>query len=242
MATILVLQHSAIGHSGRLGRTLRDHGFRLDIRRVDLSPSGDEIPSDLDNIHGIVSLGGPMSANDSHAWIAREIDLLARAHAEGMPIIGICLGSQLLARALGGSVQRMARPEVGFEPVSINPAGQTETLLAGIPWTHHAFHAHQEHVTPPAGAVVLASSPACAVQIYKVGHRALGVQYHFEADRPHIDDILRGEDAMIASAGKSREVIEGEIERHGARFSEIADRLCLNIASFAFAFSDLLRV
>ncbi len=101
---IVVFQHADECRPGRLGLTLRDHGFRLDIRRVD---RGDAIPPDFDNIDGVVSLGGPQYVTDSHAWIQRELDFLAKAHERGLPVVGICLGAQLIGKALGGEVGPM---------------------------------------------------------------------------------------------------------------------------------------
>ncbi len=239
MANIIVFQHSDIG-PGRLGRTLRDHGFHLDIRRPDLD---DGVPGDLDNVAGVIALGGAHSANDSQAWIREEQRFLRKAHEAGLAVVGICFGSQMLARALGGSVERMATPEVGFEEVHLSVPAQTETITAGIPWTHCPFSIHGEMVSePPEGAMVLAGSDACKVQAFKVGHRTFGFQFHFEADREMIGRLLDAEPEMIERSGVTREEIEAQIEEHEGRSATIADRLCVNIASFGFAYTDLLGV
>ncbi len=240
MANILVLQHSELGGPGRLGATLRDHGFHLDIRRVD--DGSDPFPADLDNIHGIVSLGGPQSANDSTGWVRDEMRLLREAHEAGMTVIGICLGAQLLARALGGSVERMESPEIGFEPVSLTIPGQTDSLLAGVPWTHRAFQSHRDRIAAPEGATVLASSERAPVQVFRMGMRTIAFQEHFEADRAMIDAILRSCDDMIREGGKTAEQVRSEIDMHYERFAVIADRLCVNLATLCFSFDDLLHV
>lgn len=242
MANIVVFQHSDTGNPGRLGRTLRDHGFHLDIRRPDLDRPERSVPPDLDNVAGVIALGGPHSVSDSHPWIRQEMAFLRRAHEAGLPVVAICFGSQLLAKALGGAVVRMARPEVGFEPVSLTVPAQTETIMSGIPWTHRPFSVHGEMVeTLPEGAMLLASSPACRVQSFKVGHRTFGFQFHFEADEALMAGLL-DEPEMLERAGVTREEIERQIAEFNPRFATVADRLCINIASFAFAYTELLGV
>src|SRR5690606_15590880 len=129
--------HSDIGGPGRLGRVFRDHGYKLDIRRVDLAEErgGAPIPPDLDDVEGVISLGGPQDVMAKEPWVAQEIEFLRTAHEAGLPVVGICLGCQLLARALGGEVDRAAKPERGFTRVVQTPAGNTDRVLAGVPWT-----------------------------------------------------------------------------------------------------------
>ena len=98
---ILVIQHSKNSPIGHLGEALRRHGQKTRTVRID---EGDRLPADLNDLHGIVSLGGPQSANDGDAWVAQEQALLRDAHAAGIPVLGLCLGAQMLAKALGGTV------------------------------------------------------------------------------------------------------------------------------------------
>ncbi|MCB9844797.1 MAG: type 1 glutamine amidotransferase [Phycisphaeraceae bacterium] len=243
MANIIVLQHSEIGGPGRLGATLRDHGFRLDIRRVDLPPEkgGAPPPADLDNVQGVVSLGGPQSANDPFAWVAREQAFLRLAHEAELPVIGVCLGSQMLGKALGGEVRAMARPEVGFQPIRVEVAGQTDTIMAGVPWSAPRLSIHGDEVsTLPAGATLLSSSQACRVQAWKIGLRTYAFQHHFEADRAMALAMFGSEPELLARAGVTLDGLKSELDRHYDRFATIADRLCLNIAAFAFPYSSLL--
>lgn len=242
MARILVVQHGDVGPV-RLGATLRDHGFKLDLRHT-LRPLGpDPLPTDLDDIHGIVSLGGPQSANDDLPALKAEIELLRSAHARAIPIIGICLGHQLIAKALGGAVERMPRPEWGFGRVSLTQAGQTDSLLGGMPWDTWQAQSHQDHVaTPPSGAVVLASSAACKNQIMRVGQRTVSFQFHVEADRGTIDYFAEHDEAMIRGAGVDLASFPGEVELRYDRFAQIADRLCVNLATYLFPYHALTRV
>ena len=242
MAVITVLQHSDIG-PGRLGATLRDHGFTLDIRRVDLGPEagGDDVPRSLENVHAVLSLGGPMDPTEDLAWMHDELDLIRAAHEAQLPVIGICLGHQLIARALGGEVEKLDTPEWGFTKVSLPVPGQTEAMIAGMPWDHHQFQSHSFHVAkaPPA-AKVLAASDACPVQAMKLGLRTYGFQFHFEYDKPLIESLPTREADLMMAAGKSPEALGTELQDHYGSFVRVSERLCVNLATLAFPARDLL--
>jgi GMP synthase-like glutamine amidotransferase len=244
MARIIVFQHSPHGTPGRLGMTLRDHGFRLDIRRLDQpEPAGGWIPGDLDNVHGVISLGGPQNVDESHPWMERELAFLRRAHEAMLPVLGICLGCQLIAKALGGRVERMESPEVGMMPVKVTVPGQTDTLMAGLPWTHMQFQSHGcQVVEPPAGASVLASSERCRVQVFRCGMRTVGIQFHPECDRGMIERFESSPDSMASKAGLSSDALSRQVEEHYAAYARLSDRLCVNLASWCFPFQSLLAV
>ncbi len=239
MANIVVLQHSDKGRPGRMGRVLRDHGFHLDMRRPD---RGDAVPVDLDNVHGLLILGGPQNVDEPHAWMKQEKDLIVRAHQAELPIVGICLGCQLIAEALGGEVKPMARAEQGFCPVSVTIPGQTETMLAGIPWKHHQFQSHAYEVSKlPADATLLMTSDAAKVQAFRAGLRTIAFQFHFEADGPMIE-ALNSDEAFNQKAGITRQELDAQVAQHEERFTVIADRLAGNVVTYAFPATTLLRV
>lgn len=226
---ILVLQHSQTCRPGRLGLTLRDHAFKLDIRRVD---QGDPLPGDLDDVDGIISLGGPQQVDQDLPWIDGECALLRAAHEAQLPIVGICLGHELLAKALGGEVGPSQTPEAGFVDVDILPGAHTDTLLAGIAWHSPQFAHHSYEVTKaPPGAQVLAKSAACAIQAFRAGLRSYGFQYHFEADRTIIEAIMHDGCPNPAHRHVDGGAIDAQLERHYATFARLADRLCVNIAT-----------
>ncbi|MEM9558663.1 MAG: type 1 glutamine amidotransferase [Planctomycetota bacterium] len=249
MARVLVIQHGPSQTPGRLGMTLRDHGFSLDVRRPDLpadrAPAGTHthLPSDLDGIHAVISLGGLQSTTDPHPWLDAERDLLKRAHDKGLAVVGICLGHQLLAQALGGEVGEMDKPEAGFVDVKLTIPAQTESMLGGIAWTAPQFQSHRAHVTKaPPGATVLATSEACPVQAFKIGLRTYSFQYHFECDRAMIETFSREQQALFTDAGVSPDVLSDQADNHYEMFARLADRLCVNLASYAFPFSTLTAV
>ncbi|TVQ31085.1 MAG: type 1 glutamine amidotransferase [Phycisphaeraceae bacterium] len=231
---IIVFQHSDIGRPGRLGTTLRDHGFRIDVRRPDW---GGAIPADLDDVEAVISLGGPQSAAESADrpdWMQAELDCLRAAHEAELPVIGVCLGAQLLAAALGGEVARMDKPELGFHPIDINPSGHTDTALTGVSWSAQHFCHHHDHVARlPDGAMALASSKKCPVQIFRAGIRSYGFQQHFEADQAIIGDLLRNtKPDDLAAAGLSESEQQVQMDAHYANFARLSNRLCVNLASF----------
>ncbi|MHC4975143.1 MAG: type 1 glutamine amidotransferase [Planctomycetota bacterium] len=238
---ILILQHDAIGIPCRLGQTLRDHAHKLDIRRLD---KGDDLPSDLDGFEGVVSMGGHQDVGDGSGWMPDEAALLRAAQERDLPVVGICLGAQMIADALGGSVAKMETPEVGFHGVSLHPTAQTDCIFAGIGWDSPQFQFHGCEVTElPEGAQCLASSERCRNQVFRVGMRTMGFQFHFEADRILIADLCQQHgDEMLRCAGVTSEDIEQQAEEHYARFARWADRLCLNIAHFLMPSSTTVAV
>jgi GMP synthase (glutamine-hydrolysing) len=238
---IIVFQHSERVGPGRLGATLRDHGFHLDIRRLDLlGPGG--VPPDFDNVEAVVSLGGEQNVGEPHAWMPAEAAYLKAAHGRDLPVIGVCLGHQLLAHALGGTVGPMAKPEWGFEPVSLNTTGQVEPLLAGLAWDARWFQAHGQEVrTLSEGATLLASSPACKVQAFRAGLRTFGFQFHFECDRAMVEEFADSSGASLARAGVSKGDVLAQADKHYPLFARLADRLCVNMVTLLFPTRNRLR-
>ncbi len=230
---LIVFQHSDSARPGRLGATLRDHGLLLTILRPD---RGDEIPPDLDGVDGVISLGGPQSCAagaERPVWMDLEMEFLRCAHDAELPVVGVCLGHQMLAMALGGEVQRMPKPEIGFCDIEISPAGQTDAILSGIPWRSPQFSHHEDEVKKaPPGATALASSKACAVQSFRAGIRSYGFQFHFEADRPMVDVFTRSSPEQLAAAGLAESKIAEQADTQYERFARVANRLCLNLATY----------
>lgn len=228
--SILVLQHDAKEGPGLLGQVLLSYGHGL--RVVELF-AGQPLPGDLDEVDGILTLGGPMNCDeaDRHAWMGGELALLKKAHEAGVPIVGVCLGHQLLAAALGGKVGPMAQPEVGWQPVRLAFAGTIDTLMQGIPWDTMQFHLHgQEVQTPPAGSAVLAGSRACKVQAFRVGMRSYGFQYHFEWSKSEVRAVA--EDGFARRDAEAAGRIVPGIQEHYEGYRRLGERLSHNIAQY----------
>ncbi len=144
----------------------------------------------------VVVMGGPMSVHDErkYPWLAKEIRTIERAIAGGRRVLGICLGAQLMAAALGASVQPNSDKEIGWHEVRLLPGVGKASLFAGFPARWMAFHWHGDRFAVPADARHLASSQACAEQAFEYGRRAAGLQFHLEVSD---SDISR----FIANAG-----------------------------------------
>jgi GMP synthase-like glutamine amidotransferase len=178
MKPIVVLQHEAGVSAGHFASWLAARG--LPHRLVDIA-EGDAVPSSAEPYAGACSLGGNMSANDPLAWIDEELAFMLDAVERGVPIIGHCLGGQLLAKALGAAVYRNPCKEMGWLPVNVvDPALVNEWLG---PATGELFHWHGDAFQLPQGARRLLSSPLTPNQAYVVergGTEHVGMQFHIE--------------------------------------------------------------
>lgn len=176
---ILVILHQEHSTPGRVGRLLRLQGLTLDIRRPRF---GDPLPETMQEHVGAVIFGGPMSANDSDEFVRREIDWLAVPLRENKPLLGICLGGQMLAKHLGERVYRHAdgRVEIGYYPIRATP--QLEELCRRCetcPPTY-VYHWHREGFDLPASATLLADGDEFPVQAFRYGPAAYAIQFHPE--------------------------------------------------------------
>jgi GMP synthase-like glutamine amidotransferase len=234
---ILVLQHIAVEHPGIFRRFLAADGIAWDAVELD---EGAPIPP-LDGYDQLWVMGGPMDVweEDRHPWLAAEKAAIREAVVERrMPFLGVCLGHQLLADALGGRVERMATPEVGILQVTLTAGGQQDPLFAGVEPVSRCLQWHGAAVTRlPSNAEPLAASPACAVQAMRVGDRAYGLQYHVEL----IDETVPAWAAIPAYARaleaalgeKALARLEADARQHMAAFNRDARRLYDNFMAIA---------
>ena len=174
---VLAFRHVPFEGAGRIADALDARGIALDY--ADLYAAG-ATPPDLRPYSGLIFLGGPMSVNDPLPYLEWERRAIREAIGRAQPVLGICLGSQLIAKALGARVYRNAQKEIGWFDLHLTPQAQDDPLFAGLPVVHTVFHWHGETFDLPLGAVLLASSERCRNQAFRVGDRTYGLQYHLE--------------------------------------------------------------
>ena len=197
---ILIVLHQEHSTPGRIGQALGQFGFPLDVRR----PRFDEaLPQTLDEHAGAVIFGGPMSANDADEFIRREIDWISVPLKEQKPFLGICLGAQMCARALGGRVflHPQGQAEIGYYPIRPTAAG----LSVVNPWPEQVYQWHREGFDLPAGAELLAEGDMFEVQAFRFG-RSFALQFH-----PDVTHLMmhkwttRGHDRMAMPGARPRD-------------------------------------
>jgi GMP synthase (glutamine-hydrolysing) len=236
---IIVFQHWPEGMPGRLGQALRDNGFRLDIRTPHV-PGRPGVPADLDEVEGLVILGGPQNVTDiqQYPWMQAEAEMVRSMHAAQRPVVGICLGAQLIAHALGGTVGPREKPALGFQPLGINPTGQVEPILAGVQWTSPQFFScGQEVKTLPPGATLLSGTKTTPVQAFKAGLRTYAFLFHFECDRAMLEDLANAGPEALAAAGTTAADLRASIDRDYETYARLSNRLCTNLVELLFPIS-----
>ncbi len=179
---ILVLQHVPYEPLGTLDPLLKAAGFR--IRYVNFARDPEQRP-DLSRYAALIVLGGPMNVDDTDRYpnLANEVDILKDALARDMSVLGICLGAQLLAKALGGSVDRAPGREIGWYDVELSRAGADDPVLSSFAPRQRVFQWHEDNIELPSGIEALAHSAECPVQAFRHGEHAYGFQFHLEVDR-----------------------------------------------------------
>ena len=190
MKKLLVLQHVAHELLGTLNPLLKCAGFR--IRYVNFARHPDAQPS-LDGYDGLIVLGGPMSVNDAHRLphLGTELKLIEEAMRREIPILGICLGAQLIAKTLGAAVYRNPEKEIGWYDVSPTAETSSDPLLAPLQKTEKIFQWHGETFDMPNSTRHLAFSSLCPNQAFRYGTKVYGFQFHMEVDEPMIHRWLK---------------------------------------------------
>ncbi len=179
---LLAIRHKTTDQVGLVA----EMPFEVHVHDVEANP---EVPP-LGDFKAVIVMGGPQAAYSDEHFPSRqsEVRLIRDAFEAGVPLLGICLGSQLLSIALGGRGYRRTTPEIGWLPVELTEAGAADPLLAGCPSTFIPFHKHFDSYEMPEGATRLASSDQCLEQGFRLGN-AWGLQFHFEM-KPDPDRVV----------------------------------------------------
>ena len=216
---VLGFRHVPFEGFGRIQPALERHGILL--QAVDLYQDPDQ-PLAWDAADGLLFMGGPMSANDDLPFLRRELDLIASAAAAGTPMLGVCLGSQLIAKALGGAVYKNPVKEIGWAPLHWTPAAREDALFRDLASSEPVFHWHGETFDLPPGAAWLAYSDACRHQAFRVGSNVYGLQFHLEVTPGMIADWL-SQELNAADLRQVRSPIDPHA--HAGRLAELAGQV-----------------
>ncbi len=230
---ILVFQHLAVEHPGIFREFWGESGHKAHIVALD---EGDPVP-DLSGFDLLAVMGGPMDVweVDKHPWLAPEMAAI-RTWVRDLdrPYLGICLGHQLLAEALGGKTGLMALPEVGVTTTGLTDAGREDALFAGFGPELRAFQWHGAEVQQlPESGVVLAGNAACPVQAMRVGRHAWGIQFHVEMTPTTVAEwtaVPEYAASMEKALGAERaRGLDAELAGHLAVFNAMARRINDNL-------------
>lgn len=217
---VLVLQHVECETPGLILDVLKTKNARV---RTIRSFRGEEMPTGTDGLAGLVVMGGPMGVYERrrYPFLLKELRLIEAALEEGRPILGVCLGSQLLAAALGAEVRPGPSKEIGWYDVTLTEAGRADKLWAGVPATFTALHWHGDVFDLPAGAEWLASSARTPHQAFRHGRNAYGLLFHLEVTPPLVRDWAATFEEELAREQISPEAVVKDAARHLPRLRTI---------------------
>ncbi len=218
--TILVVQHVACETLGTIELALRAQGLSHRYIRIH---EGDEVPAHLGDAAGLVVMGGPMSVYDHGRLphLAQEMRLIESALALQRPVLGVCLGSQLLAHVLGARVYPGQAKEIGWHDVTLSQMAKQDATWAAAPDRFVGFHWHGDVFDLPSGTAPLASSELTACQAFRFGLSAYGVLFHMEVTPSQIDELAAAFPEELRQAGGSETALQEGAERHMAQLTEI---------------------
>lgn len=216
--TAIAIRHVAFEDLGTFRPVLEKHGYDIEYREAGVDPL-----HDLHNagIGLLVVLGAPIGAYDDtlYPFLTDEMALITERLQAGLPTLGICLGAQLMARALGEKVGPMPAKEIGFAPLTLTEAGKRSVLQhlpAGLP----VLHWHGDQFEIPAGLASLAQTARCPNQAFTVGNHALALQFHLEADTRRIEQWLIGHSAELLNAGADLAQLRHQAGQYGAALAQ----------------------
>ena len=224
MKPIAIFRHLPIEGPGYFATFLDNNHIPWRLIKID---AGESVPDDINEFSGLVFMGGPMSVNDDLHWIGSSLSLIRQAVDQNMPVLGHCLGGQLMAKALGGVISANPVKEMGWGEVSV-PDNSVARQWFGDLTSFNSFHWHGEAFSIPEGATCILSSPYCENQAFALGMH-LGMQCHVEmTERLVIDWCSVGAEELASldePSVQSLEEIQKDLPVRVAALNAVADRL-----------------
>jgi GMP synthase (glutamine-hydrolysing) len=223
----LAVVHQADAGPGVFADEMRERGVELEEWM--LSERGTGPPREIAEYDAVLTFGGAMHADqeDRHPWLRFEKDFLAAILDDGMPILAVCLGTQVLADAAGGEARRASEPEIGWFEIEVTDEGAGDPVIGALAPSFTGFQWHSYEAIPPDGAAILARTPVCP-QAYRIGDRVWGIQFHAEvtaANLSHwIDDYDSDEDAV--RIGVDPDVLRRETEPRIDEWNRLGREFC----------------
>lgn len=211
---IRIFRHVECEGPGYLVDILERNDIEFEIVKID---RGEVVPSQLDDVSALVFMGGSMSANDGLAWITEELDLIKRAVNKNIPVLGHCLGGQLMSKALGGAITKNPLKEFGWHEVIKQNNSVANEWLAEVPSSFDAYHWHGETFSIPSGATPILGSQYCANQGFVIGN-SLALQCHIEMT----EDLVR---EWTGRFGDELEESSESVQSVDQQLDNLADRI-----------------
>jgi GMP synthase (glutamine-hydrolysing) len=220
----LVIEQAAHEDPALFGELLTRSGFEPVYARMH---AGNQVPDDPARFAGILVMGGPMNVEDADhiPWLNDELKLIAAAAESGVPVLGICLGSQLIARALGGAVYSGGKPEIGWYTVDLTAEAEIDMLLEGFPKQLEVFQWHGQTFDIPPGAVRLAGSAMFPNQAFRAGENVWGIQFHMEVTADTVNKWLEINSHEVAIHGIDADAVKTSAAGKLERITPLAQKL-----------------
>ncbi len=224
MKPLYIFRHIACEGPGYLADVLDRYHIPSQLIAID---AGDSVPADTRDCSGLVLMGGSMSVNDPLPWIEQELKLIREAQARDLPVLGHCLGGQLISKAMGGTVTKNKVREIGWHPVRPSQNATAEKWLVELPDNLNVFHWHDEMFSIPEGAEVILENANCPHQAF-VSDKTLALQCHIEMTAPMVSEwaeLYRDELENSSSTVQTAEQMTSNLPEHTTGLQHVADKL-----------------
>jgi GMP synthase-like glutamine amidotransferase len=224
MRPLTVFRHISCEGPAYLAEVLDRQAIPYRLIRID---ANEPVPDSIEDSAGLIFMGGPMSVNDPLPWIEQELALIRMAQDRGLPVLGHCLGGQLIARALGGTISANPVTEIGWHPVRSAGTAAADDWLRGVPAEPTLFHWHGETFSIPEGAELILQNDNCAHQAFAIGN-TLALQCHVEMTAPMVSEwaaFYKDELQAVTATVQSEEQMTARLADRISAAQQVADRL-----------------